>query len=477
MPFPKGFLWGGAVAAHQLEGGWQEGGKGVSVADVMTAGRHGVPREITDGVLPGKNYPNHDAIDFYHHYKEDIALLAEMGFKCFRTSIAWTRIFPNGDDAEPNEAGLKFYDDLFDEMHKYGMEPVITLSHFEMPFALVKKYGGWRSRKLVDLFVKFAVTCFERYKDKVKFWMTFNEINNQRNVDVPFTAFTNSGVVYKDGEDKFATLYQVAHHEFLASAKAVIEGHKINPDFKIGCMLAMTPVYPETCNPGDQVAVLKEMDKSFFFGDVQVRGHYPSYIIKEWENKGYHIEMEDGDLDILAEGKVDYFAFSYYMSEATSCDPTHLIDRQGGFSKSVHNPYLKESDWGWAIDPIGLRYILNVLQERYEVPLMVVENGIGLHETPDPSDGMIHDDARIDYMRAHIEEMKKAVEEDGVDLWGYCPWGPIDLVSAGTGEMEKRYGFIYVDKDNEGNGTLARSRKKSFYWYKKVIETNGEDLG
>ena len=477
MPFPKGFLWGGAVAAHQLEGGWQEGGKGVSVADVMTAGRHGVPREITDGVLPGKNYPNHDAIDFYHHYKEDIALLAEMGFKCFRTSIAWTRIFPNGDDAEPNEAGLKFYDDLFDEMHKYGMEPVITLSHFEMPFALVKKYGGWRSRKLVDLFVKFAVTCFERYKDKVKFWMTFNEINNQRNVNVPFTAFTNSGVVYKDGEDKFATLYQVAHHEFLASAKAVIEGHKINPDFKIGCMLAMTPVYPETCNPGDQVAALKEMDKSLFFGDVQVRGHYPSYIIKEWENKGYHIEMEDGDLDILAEGKVDYFAFSYYMSEATSCDPTHLIDRQGGFSKSVHNPYLKESDWGWAIDPIGLRYILNVLQERYEVPLMVVENGIGLHETPDPSDGMIHDDARIDYMRAHIEAMQKAVEADGVDLWGYCPWGPIDLVSAGTGEMEKRYGFIYVDKDNEGNGTLARSRKKSFYWYKKVIETNGEDLG
>ena len=477
MPFPKGFLWGGAVAAHQLEGGWQEGGKGVSVADVMTAGRHGVPREITDGVLPGKNYPNHDAIDFYHHYKEDIALLAEMGFKCFRTSIAWTRIFPNGDDAEPNEAGLKFYDDLFDEMHKYGMEPVITLSHFEMPFALVKKYGGWRSRKLVDLFVRFAVTCFTRYKDKVKFWMTFNEINNQRNVEVPFTAFTNSGVVYKDGEDKFATLYQVAHHEFLASAKAVIEGHKINPDFKIGCMLAMTPVYPETCNPGDQVAALKEMDKSFFFGDVQVRGHYPSYIIKEWENKGYHIEMEDGDLDILAEGKVDYFAFSYYMSEATSCDPTHLIDRQGGFSKSVHNPYLKESDWGWAIDPIGLRYILNVLQERYEVPLMVVENGIGLHETPDKSDGMIHDDARIDYMRAHIEEMKKAVEEDGVDLWGYCPWGPIDLVSAGTGEMEKRYGFISVDKDNEGNGTLARSRKKSFYWYKKVIETNGEDLG
>ena len=477
MGFPKHFLWGGAVAAHQLEGGWQEGGKGTSVADVMTAGRHGVPREITDGVLSGKNYPNHDAIDFYHHYKEDIALLAEMGFRCFRTSIAWTRIFPHGDDATPNEAGLQFYDDLFDEMHKYGMEPVITLSHFEMPYALVKKYGGWRSRKLVDLFVKFAVTCFTRYKDKVTYWMTFNEINNQRNVDLPFASFTNSGVLYQDGEDRHATLYQVAHHQFVASAKAVIEGHKISPDFKIGCMLAMTPVYPETCNPADQMAALQAMDQTFFFGDVQVRGHYPAYIQKAWERNDYHVQMEDSDLETLAKGTVDYFAFSYYMSEATSADPSRLKSREGGFTTGVPNPYLKESDWGWAIDPVGLRYTLNVLQERYEIALMVVENGIGLHETPDPQDGMVHDDARIAYLRAHIEEMKKAVEEDGVTLLGYCPWGPIDLVSAGTGEMEKRYGFIYVDKDNEGKGTLARSRKKSFYWYQKVIATNGEDLG
>ena len=215
MSFSKGFLWGGAVAAHQLEGGWQEGGKGISVADVMTAGRHGVPREITPGVLPGKNYPNHEGIEFYHRYKEDIALLAEMGFKCFRTSIAWTRIFPKGDETEPNEEGLKFYDDLFDEMHKYGMEPVITLSHFEMPYHLVTEYGGWRNRKLVDFFVRFATVCFERYKHKVKYWMTFNEINNQRELNVPFTAFTNSGVLYKKGEDKKAVMYQVAHHEFV----------------------------------------------------------------------------------------------------------------------------------------------------------------------------------------------------------------------------------------------------------------------
>ena len=360
-------------------------------------------------------------------------------------------------------------------MHKNGMEPVVTLSHFEMPYHLVTEYGGWRNRKLVDMFVRFAVTCFKRYKDKVKFWMTFNEINNQREVNVPFTAFTNSGILYGEDEDKYQTLFQVAHHEFLASAKAVIEGHKINPDFKIGCMLAMGPTYPETCRPEDQIAALKEMDKSYFFGDVQARGRYPSYILKFWENKGYKVQMEEGDLDILEQGKVDYFAFSYYMSSATSGDKSRFKELQGGFATGVENPYLKKSDWGWPIDPIGLRYMLNLLQERYDLPLMIVENGIGLHEEPD-ANGEIHDDARIAYFQAHIREMKKAIDEDGVDLWGYCPWGPIDLVSAGTGEMEKRYGFIYVDKDNEGNGTLKRSRKKSFYWYKKVIATNGEDL-
>jgi 6-phospho-beta-glucosidase len=478
MGFSKGFLWGGAVAAHQLEGAWQAGGKGISVADVMTAGKYGQPREITAGVLPGCNYPNHEAIDFYHHYKEDIALMAEMGFKCFRTSIAWTRIFPQGDEAEPNEAGLQFYDDLFDELHKYGIEPVITLSHFEMPYHLVTAYGGWRSRKLVGFFVKFAVTVFQRYKDKVKFWMTFNEINNQRDVGVPFTAFTNSGVLYKTGENRKAVLYQVAHHEFLASARAVVEGHKINPEFKIGCMIAVTPVYPESCRPADQLAALKEMDRTFFFSDVQCRGHYPSYIIKEWENQKIQVEMEDGDLDVLAEGKVDYFAFSYYQSAVITSQKERMPSPADEFSRGVDNPYLKASDWGWKIDPAGLRYALDLLAERYGLPLMIVENGIGLHETraDKQSDGMIHDDARIAYFAAHISEMKKAVDEDGVDLWGYCTWGPIDLVSAGTGEMEKRYGFIYVDKDNEGKGTLARERKKSFYWYKKVIGSNGENL-
>ena len=474
MAFPKGFLWGGAIAAHQAEGAWDEDGKGPSVADVMTGGSPDVKREITDGVLPGKNYPNHEAIDFYHHYKEDIALLAKMGFKCFRTSIAWTRIFPQGDELEPNEAGLQFYDDLFDEMLKYGMEPVVTLSHFEIPLHLAKKYGGWRDRRMIEFFVRFATICFERYKDKVKYWMTFNEINNQREVIGAMSehhAFQDSGLTYKVGEDRYQAMYQAAHHEFVASALAVKEGHRINPDMYIGCMIAMGPVYPASAKPLDQIAALKEMDRTFVFADVQCRGHYPSYILKEWERFGTEIKMEPEDLKIIKEGQVDYIAFSYYMSFATE----FTSDEHRHVGREVKNPFVKANDWGWQIDPVGIRYSLNVLQERYELPMMIVENGIGLHEKPE-ADGMIHDDARIEYFANHIAEMKKAVELDGVTLLGYCPWGPIDIVSASTGEMDKRYGFIYVDKNNKGEGTLERSPKKSFYWYKRVIDTNGENI-
>lgn len=474
MAFPKGFLWGGAIAAHQAEGAWNEAGKGPSVADVMTGGSPDVKREITDGVLPGKNYPNHEAIDFYHHYKEDIALLAQMGFKCFRTSIAWTRIFPQGDELEPNEAGLQFYDDLFDEMLKYGMEPVVTLSHFEIPLHLAKKYGGWRDRRMIEFFVRFATTCFERYKNKVKYWMTFNEINNQREVIGAMSehhAFQDSGLTYKEGEDRYQAMYQAAHHEFVASALAVKEGHRINTDMYIGCMIAMCPIYPASAKPLDQIAALKEMDRTFVFADVQCRGHYPSYILKEWERFGTEIKMEPEDLKIIKEGQVDYIAFSYYMSFATE----FTSDEYRHVGREVKNPFVKANDWGWQIDPVGIRYSLNVLQERYELPMMIVENGIGLHEKPE-ADGMIHDDARIEYFANHIAEMKKAVELDGVTLLGYCPWGPIDIVSASTGEMDKRYGFIYVDKNNKGEGTLERSPKKSFYWYKRVIDTNGENI-
>ena len=473
----KDFLWGGAVAANQLEGGWNKGGKGVSVIDVMTAGANGVPREITDGVIPGKNYPNHEAIDFYGHYKEDIKLFAEMGFKCFRTSIAWTRIFPNGDDEQPNEEGLRFYDDMFDELLKYGIEPVITLSHFEMPYHLAKEYGGWVNRKVIGFFVKFAEVVMKRYKDKVKYWMTFNEINNQSNVDADIFGWTCSGVRFSEYENKKEVMYQAAHHELVASAMVVKMGHEINPDMKIGCMCSFVPFYPYSCNPADIMTATECMHERFHFMDTHVRGHYPAYSLKEWEREGYQIKMEPEDEAILAEGKVDYIGFSYYMTNAVKADvkndTTQATD--GSSSNSVPNPYVKASEWGWQIDPVGLRYALVTMYERYEIPLFIVENGFGDIDVL-KEDGTCDDDARIAYLKAHIEEMKKAVEIDGVDLLGYTPWGCIDLVSFTTGEMKKRYGFIYVDKNNDGSGTLKRSKKKSFDWYKNVIASNGDVL-
>ncbi len=472
---PDTFLWGGAVATHQVEGGWNEGGKGVSVVDVLTAGSHGVDRVITDGIQDGYYYPNHDAVDFYHRYKEDIQLFAEMGFKCFRTSIAWTRIFPKGDEETPNEAGLQFYDDLFDELLKYGIQPVVTLSHFEMPYYLVKKYGGWKNRKLIDFFVKYALTVMERYKDKVKYWMTFNEINNQKNYKYPLFGYTCSGVIFTEDENPEECMYQVVHHELVASAIVVKEGHKINPDFQIGCMIACVPLYPYSCHPEDVMYSALAMHDRYLFGDVHVRGEYPSYILREWERKGFSIKQEKEDAEILRQGKVDFVGLSYYMTNAVKANNIAEGNGLDGFPGSISNPYVQKSDWGWQIDPIGLRYALNLLYERYQKPLFIVENGFGAIDEMD-ADGNINDDYRIAYLKAHIEEMKKAVLLDGVDLMGYTPWGCIDCVSFTTGEMEKRYGFIYVDRNNDGTGTLERYRKKSFYWYKNVIRTNGNCL-
>lgn len=472
------FLWGGAFAAHQFEGGWDEGGKGPSVVDVMTAGAHGVARQITQTIEPDKFYPNHVAIDFYHHYKGDIKLLAELGLKCLRTSIAWSRIYPNGDELVPNEDGLKFYDDVFDELISYGIEPVITLSHFEMPLHLARHYGGFKNRKVVEFFERFAITCFERYKKKVKYWMTFNEINNQMDTSNPIFFWTNSGVSVADGEDPQEVLYQVAHYELLASAKAVIAGRKINSDFQIGCMISHVPIYPYSCNPDDIMAAEIAMRQRFFFPDVHVRGYYPSYAIKEFERKGYQLDITEDDLDILKNGTVDYIGFSYYMSTVVKADVNNdnkdnIVN--GALPNSVENPYIKSSDWGWPIDPEGLRYTLNRLYERYQLPLFIVENGFGAVDEIDDQFS-IHDTSRISYLAAHIKAMLTAIDEDGVDVMGYTPWGIIDVVSFTTGEMKKRYGVIYVDRDNEGNGTMKRYKKDSFAWYKKVIDTNGESI-
>ena len=477
--FPKDFLWGGALAAHQFEGGWDQGGKGPSVADVMTAGAAGKPREITKTVEEGKFYPNHEAIDFYNRYKEDVALFAEMGLNSLRTSINWTRIFPKGDEAEPNEAGLQFYDDLFDELLKNGIEPVITLTHFEMPLHLAQTYGGFRNRKVVDLFVKFAEVVFERYKNKVKYWMTFNEINNMMDYTNPIFLWTNVGVQVEEGENAKEVMYTAAHHVLLASALSVKIGREINPDFQIGAMVSHVPVYPLTAHPKDVMLAEESMHLRYFFPDVQVRGYYPNYTLKEFERDGLNIPIQEADAEILAQGKVDYLGFSYYMSNVVDHKDENNDDEaanvHGKIPYQVDNPYLKASDWGWTIDPVGLRYTLNRFWDRYQIPLFIVENGFGAIDTVE-EDGSIHDEARISYLREHIKQMGIAIDHDGVELMGYTPWGIIDIVSFTTGEMKKRYGMIYVDRDNEGNGTMERSKKDSFDWYKKVIESNGKDL-
>lgn len=477
MKFPENFLWGGAVAAHQCEGGWDADGKGVSIQDVITNGTHTVPRRVEPSLDPAFLYPTHEAIDFYHHYEEDIALFAEMGFKVFRTSINWTRIFPTGEEAEPNEAGLAFYDKLFDCCKAHGMEPLVTISHYEMPYALVEKYNGWADRRLIDLYMKFCQVIFARYQNKVKYWLTFNELNCS-------TLYTGTTIAVStvqgytgpslEAPSTMQTRYQALHHQFVASARAVIYAHEHYPQFKMGNMIAFLPDYPYTCNPDDMLAAQAHMRMvNWFCSDVQVRGYYPSYAKRFFAENSIEIAMEPGDATELRQGTVDFYTFSYYMTFCISTDPT-VENTTGNLLGGAANPYLKASEWGWQIDPKGLRWTLNEIYDRYQIPLMVVENGLGARDVK-AEDGGIHDDYRIDYLRQHIEQMAEAIA-DGVDLMGYTPWGCIDLVSLSTGEMAKRYGLIYVNKFDDGTGDLSRERKDSFYWYKKVIATNGEDL-
>ena len=478
MKMPEGFLWGGATAANQCEGAYNEGGRGLSSVDVMPFGPDRFP--VATGKMKmldcddAHSYPAHEAIDMYHRYKEDIKLFGEMGFKCYRLSIAWTRILPNGDDDTPNEEGLKFYDDLFDECHKYGIEPLVTICHFDTPIALIKKYGGWKDRRMIDAYLKYCTAIFNRYKNKVKYWLTFNEINMLLHL-----SFMGAGIVFEEGEDPEQVKYRAAHYEIVASAKAVKLAHEIMPDCMVGCMLAAGQFYPRTCNPADIYAAMEADRDNYFFIDAQARGEYPVWAWKRMEKAGVKLDCTDEDLAVMKEGTVDFISFSYYSSRCTTTDE-ELLEKEGARGNavfaSVKNPYLKASEWGWAIDPQGLRITMNMLYDRYGKPLFIAENGLGANDVVE-ADGSIHDTYRIEYMRAHIEEMLKAVNEDGLPLLGYTMWGPIDLVSASTGEMKKRYGFIYVDKQNDGTGTLARSRKDSFFWYKKVIATNGEDLG
>ena len=476
MKMPDNFLWGGATAANQCEGAYREGGRGLSSVDVIPFGPDRMP--VARGQMKmlacdsEHSYPAHEAIDMYHHFKEDIALFAQMGFKCYRLSVSWTRIFPNGDDETPNEAGIRFYNDLFDECLRNRIEPLVTICHFDTPVALIKKYGGWKDRRMVDAYLRYCEVLFRQYGKKVKYWITFNEINMLLHMP-----FMGAGIVFEEGENPEQVKYQAAHHELLASAKAVKLAHEIMPDAKVGCMLAAGQFYPYTCAPADVYKAMEYDRDNYFFIDVQARGTYPVWAVKRMEKAGVRIRTEAGDEDILKAGVVDFVSLSYYCSRCISSDPEILKNKSRGNAviNAVINPYLKSSEWGWQIDPLGLRITLNTLYDRYGKPLFIVENGLGANDTVE-EDGTIHDPYRIDYMREHIRAMMEAVNEDGIPLLGYTCWGCIDLVSASTGEMKKRYGMIYVDKQNDGSGDLKRLKKDSFYWYQKVIRTNGEDL-
>lgn len=473
--FPKDFLWGGATAANQIEGAWNTDGKGPSVPDMCTNGSRTNPKWVTTTLHSDKLYPSHEAIDFFHHYEEDIALFAELGFKCFRLSINWTRIFPTGMEEQPNEKGLLFYDQVFDCCKKYSIEPLVTISHYELPYALVEKYNGWEGREVIRFYENFCRTIFQRYKDKVKYWLTFNEINAATERFGSLALGTLKGFEGPAINAPFdiQLRFQALHHQFLASAKVVKYAHDHYPQFKMGSMLGCIATYAMTADPDDVLLNQRMMQKTnWYCADVQIRGAYPHYAKRLWADLGVALHVEPEDEKTLKEGTVDFHTFSYYMS---SCVTTHGGEETAGNIRSgIKNPYLKTSDWGWQIDPQGLRYMLNEIYGRYQIPLMVVENGLGAYDEKAP-DGKIHDDYRIDYLRQHIQQMAEAIE-DGVDLIGYTPWGCIDLVSASTGEMAKRYGFIYVNKFDDGTGDLSREKKDSFYWYKKVIATNGEDL-
>lgn len=476
MGFKKDFLWGGATAANQYEGGFNEGGRGLANVDVMPHGEDRLPiglgRKIHLAFDEEHHYPAKVGVDFYHRYKEDITLYAEMGFKVFRMSIAWSRIFPKGDEAEPNEEGLKFYENVFKELKKHNIEPLVTITHFDMPIHLIKEYGGWKNRQVVDFYGNLARTLFTRYKGLVRYWITFNEINI-----ILHLPFTGAGLNFESGENEEQAKYVAIHHELIASALATKIAHEVDPDIKVGSMLAAGMFYPASPNPKDVFQAQQDNRNNYFFVDVQARGAYPAYALKAFERKGIVIPFEEGDKELLKENTVDYITFSYYTSNM-SVHPDNIEMHEqaaGNIIVGQKNPYLEVSEWGWPIDPLGFRTTMNEIYDRYQKPLFVVENGLGAIDKPDEN-GYVADDYRINYLRDHISAMRDAVTLDGVNLMGYTSWAPIDLVSASTGEMSKRYGYVYVDRDDAGEGTLKRTKKKSFHWYKEVIASNGQNL-
>lgn len=471
----KDFLWGGSIAAHQCEGAWQEDGKDPAIMDFATSGSVDTPREFTKTIEAGRHYPSHEGIDFYHRYKEDIQLFAEMGFKSLRLSIDWSRIYPNGDNLEPNQAGINFYQQVVDELLKYKIEPIVTLYHFELPINLVRKYDSWKNREVIDFYLTFVETMVKTLRGKVKYWVTFNEMNHidpQTEASDMFT-YILAGQKYSElAGNKKEILAVIGYNMTLAGVKATSLIHQLDPDSKVGCVFGITPVYPVNCDPINVLNAFKKMDRDFYQIDAMCNGEFPEYKLREYADMGIDIGLTKEDKKAFAEGKLDFIGMNYYMTEVARYEGCEAEESLFG---GVQNPYLGKSKWGWGIDPIGLRYLLNYTYRRYGLPIIISENGLGAVDEVG-SDGVVHDGYRIDFLQQHLSELKKAVVEDKVDCFGYLMWGPIDLVSATTGEMKKRYGFIYVDKHDDGTGDLTRSRKDSFYWYKNLIDTNGEEL-
>lgn len=464
----KDFLWGGATSANQYEGGYQEKERGLSSMDVVPTG--GNRQEMIKGnineleIKESLHYPTHESVDFFNHYKEDIALFAEMGFTAYRMSISWSRIFPNGDERKPNQEGLDFYESIFKECQKYKITPIVTISHFDVPLHLIKQIGSWKNRKMIDHYLKFCQVLFTTYKKYVTHWITFNEINMI--LHAPYMA---AGVLIEEDNEQ-EIKYQAAHYELVASALATKLAKEINPQNKVGCMFAAGSAYPYSCHPEDVFAALKVDQENYFFVDVQVRGKYPSYALKLFEKNNITIEITQEDLTCLANYPVDFISFSYYNSRCIAREGSDAEQTQGNLFATAKNPYLELSEWGWPIDPLGLRITINEIYDRYQKPMIIVENGLGARDNLENE--QVHDDYRIDYLSKHLKMMKAAIEEDGVDLFGYTAWSACDIVSASSGEIDKRYGFVYVDAENNNK----RIRKDSFYWYQNVIKTNGKNL-
>ena len=475
MNFSKDFLWGGSIAAHQLEGAYDEDGKGLNTMDLFTSGSYESPRKITETIQSDKYYPSHTGIDFYHRYKEDIQLFADMGFKALRISIDWSRIFPNGDDDRPNQAGLDFYHRVLDELIKYGIKPIVTLFHFELPIAIVKKYNSWLSRETIDLYLKFVQTVVTEYQGKVYDWVTFNEMNHidpQTEVSDIFT-YILAGIEYSQMGDKKQTLATIGYNMTLASVKAVKLIRKIDDQNKVGCVFGLAPYYPKTCKPEDVMLSFQDTIRDFYQIDAMMLGEFPKYKLFEYQRQGIVLSISDEDRQAFKDGKLDFIGLNYYMSAVSSTE-TSDQGQEAMFGGEV-NPYLEKSDWGWTIDPKGLRYLLNFIYRKYQKPIIICENGLGAVDQVSET-GEVKDDYRIDYLQKHLSQVKKAITQDGVECFGYLMWGPIDLVSASTGEMKKRYGFIYVDKQDDGSGDYSRKPKASYYWYKELIAANGENL-